>query len=54
MTGDLEEQGDILHYMAEQYGLPFKVTALLLLFIVFFSFFFSGAGVVSGTPHPAV
>ncbi len=25
MTGDLEEQGDILHYMTEQYGLSFKV-----------------------------
>jgi len=25
VTGDLEEQGDILHYMTEQYGLSFKV-----------------------------
>ncbi len=25
MTWDLEEQGDILHYMTEQYGLSFKV-----------------------------
>lgn len=26
VTGDLEEQGDILHYMTEQYGLSFKIT----------------------------
>jgi len=25
VTGDLEEQGDILHYMTDQYGLSFKV-----------------------------
>jgi hypothetical protein len=28
VTGDLEEQGDILHYMTEQYGLSFKVWML--------------------------
>jgi hypothetical protein len=28
VTGDLEEQGDILHYMTEQYGLSFKVRPL--------------------------
>jgi hypothetical protein len=31
VTGDLEEQGDILHYMAEQYGLAFKVLYSILL-----------------------
>ena len=27
-TRDMEEQGDILHYMAEQFGLMFKVSSL--------------------------
>jgi hypothetical protein len=31
VTGDLEEQGDILHYMTEQYGLSFKVCIYHLL-----------------------
>ena len=53
-TQDMEEQGDMLHYMAEQFGMGYKVTLLDRFHLKKKAYSFHFSTKVSGQPNAQV